>query len=126
MFLFLSLALAKRCSELNTLAERGHESIQGRDYLLSDLDYLHAMGVAAGFISVLVLALFINSPEVAERYSRPEVLWLLCPVMLYWVGRIWLKVGRDEMHDDPLVFAVRDPDSRLVVLVVAALIFLAV
>lgn len=115
MFIFLSLALVKRCSEINTLMRASRSEAAGRDYRVSDLNYLHSMGTASGYLSVLVLALYINSPEMAAQYSNPYYLWLLCPLVLYWVSRVWLKTGRDEMHDDPLVFALKDRGSRYVI-----------
>lgn len=126
MFIFLSLALLKRCSELQTLIQNDRDSSSGRDYRVSDLDYLHSMGTASGYLSVLVLALFINDPETATRYAHPEALWLLCPILLYWVSRLWIKTGRNEMHDDPLVYAVMDRGSRITLAmgVVVALIAL--
>jgi hypothetical protein len=73
------------------------------------------MGTASGYLAVMVLALYVNSPEMAAQYSKPYFLWLLCPLVRYWVSRLWLKTGRDEMHDDPLVFAITDRGSRYVI-----------
>jgi 4-hydroxybenzoate polyprenyltransferase len=115
MFIFLSLALVKRCAEINTLLKAKRSGASGRDYRVSDLDYLHSMGTASGYLSVMVLALYINSPEMRAQYSHPYYLWLLCPIVLYWISRVWLKTGRDEMHDDPLVFAIKDRGSRYVI-----------
>ena len=72
------------------------------------------MGIASGYISILVLALFINSADVIERYHHPQGLWLLCPAIIFWISHIWLKAGRGEIHDDPLVFAITDRGSQLV------------
>ncbi len=113
MNLFLSLALVKRFSELITLADLGAEVARGRDYRVADQGVIQAMGVAAGMGSVLVLALFIHSEEVALSYSRPEALWILCCTVLYWILRLWLKAARGEMHDDPLLYAVRDRASHI-------------
>ncbi|MHB8957729.1 MAG: hypothetical protein ACYC4U_32605, partial [Pirellulaceae bacterium] len=68
------------------------------------------------YLAVVILALFIDSPSIQEHYSRPELLWLLCPAMLYWVSRLWLKTARDEMHEDPLIYSLRDRGSWLVLL----------
>jgi 4-hydroxybenzoate polyprenyltransferase len=126
MFLFLSLALVKRWSELTMLAQSGALATTGRDYRVSDLPGLGSMGVASGYLSVAVFALYIQSPDVALRYTHPQALWLLCPIMLYWISRMWLKAGRGEMHQDPLIYAVRDGASRWlavagVIVVIAAL-----
>jgi 4-hydroxybenzoate polyprenyltransferase len=125
VFLFTSLALLKRCSELDIATNRGLSVLQGRGYRASDGSLLRTMGLTSGFLVVLVLALFINTPEVAARYSRPEALWLMCPLMFYWIGYLWLKQERHEMVDDPLVFTITDPVTRtlaalLVVLFLAA------
>jgi 4-hydroxybenzoate polyprenyltransferase len=123
-FVFLRLALVKRCSELHTYLKMNRDEVRGRDYRVSDLDYLHSMGTASGYLAVLVLAFYVNSPEITERYSHPEVLWLLCLTTLYWISRVWLKAGRGEMHDDPLVFTLKDHGSRVVLLVnVLAVLF---
>lgn len=111
-FLFLSLAIAKRHAELTVLLHHGTEKSRGRGYHASDLAALLSLGAAAGYMAVLVLALYINSDEVRELYSRPEVIWLLCPLLLYWVSRVWLGAHRGKLHDDPVVFALKDPISR--------------
>lgn len=116
MFIFYSLALVKRCSELGTVNNMQGESSWGRSYMVSDMSTLYSMGIASGYISVLVLALFINSPDVMQRYHYPQGLWLLCPAIIFWVSHIWLKASRGEIHDDPLVFAITDRGSQLVVL----------
>lgn len=124
MFLFFSLALVKRYAELRLLGQ-GRSSARGRDYRRADQGIIYSMGTASGFLSVLVLALFIRSPELVDHYTRPEVLWLLCPVLFYWVGRIWVKAGRGEMNEDPLLFAARDRGSRLVLLSCIVIVLLA-
>ncbi len=125
MFIFFSLALVKRYAELRALASTRRTAAGGRDYRRSDLGILYSMGTASGFLSILVFALFINSPELARDYAHPEALWLICPVLLYWIGRIWVKAGRGEMNEDPLVFTVRDTGSRLVLLICIVIALLA-
>jgi len=125
MFIFLSLAMLKRFTELLGLREAGAEAAPGRGYRTADLGLVAALGGAAGFLSVLVLALYVNSPAVLPLYSRPDALWLLCPLLLYWVSRAWLVAHRGDMHDDPIVFAVRDRGSRAVAIVMALVILLA-
>jgi len=108
MFIFFSLALAKRVAELMNLQKSGQEKTIGRDYNVSDLPVLLASGVSSGFLSVLIVALYINSEKVSVMYSIPQFLWLVCPVLLYWIGRLWMITGRGEMHEDPIIFAIKD------------------
>ncbi len=126
MFLFLSLALVKRAAELQTLRQEQEQKPKGRGYRVTDMEYLHSMGTASGYLAVLVTALYINSPNIAALYSQPEILWLICPVLLYWISRMWLKTGRGEMHDDPLVFAVKDSQSLVIGLAVFIALLVAV
>ncbi len=116
MFLFFSLALLKRCSELDTAQKLNVGKAWGRGYLVEDSSLLYAMGVANGYLSVLVLALFINSPDIAQRYTHPIGLWLLCPLVLFWVSYMWFKAWRGQVSDDPLVFAIMDKGSQFVLL----------
>ncbi len=111
MFLFLSLALLKRYSELHLLRASGKEKTAGRGYLVADMAMMPALGGASGLMAVLVMALYTNQPTVWETYRHPQLLWLICPLMLYWVLRVWFIANRGEMHDDPVVFAIRDKVS---------------
>ncbi|MCH8918707.1 MAG: UbiA family prenyltransferase [Proteobacteria bacterium] len=122
MFLFLSLAMAKRLAELMVVADMGKTETLGRAYRRSDLPMLGAMGASSGFMSVLVLALYINSPAVIPLYASPMVLWGACPLLLLWVGRMLLLSHRGEMHDDPLVFAMTDPASWMIAAAVLAVV----
>jgi 4-hydroxybenzoate polyprenyltransferase/phosphoserine phosphatase len=119
IFLFLSLALVKRYAELDALRRLHRLRVAGRGYHVEDLGVLQSLGSAAGYLSVLVLALYINSPEIAALYHRPKMIWLLCVLVLYWISRIWMKAHRGEMHDDPVVFALKDRVSLVVVLLAA-------
>ena len=114
MFIFLSLALAKRYSEMHTQQGLGRTAAHGRGYHTDDMPLLQSMGLASGYLAVLVLALYINSPEIHALYARPYMLWAICPLLLFWVSRVWLKTHRGQMHDDPVVFAVRDATSILI------------
>jgi 4-hydroxybenzoate polyprenyltransferase len=125
MFLFLSLALVKRLSEVRRLRLTHEAAAHGRGYLAQDYEQLASLGAAAGQVSVLVLALYITSKEVTALYSHPERLWLLCPVMLYWVGRVWVLAHRGLVNEDPLVFALRDRVSYGVGLVSALVVWVA-
>ncbi|MGB7213488.1 MAG: UbiA family prenyltransferase [Gammaproteobacteria bacterium] len=113
MFLFLSLALVKRTTEVQLASVTGHD-LSRRGYATSDAEPLRSMGIASGYLAVLVIALYINSDDVTKLYGHPEALWLLCPGALYWINRVWLKTSRGEMHDDPLVFTVKDRPSLIV------------
>jgi 4-hydroxybenzoate polyprenyltransferase/phosphoserine phosphatase len=114
IFLFFGLALVKRSSELMVAADAGGNAAPGRNYRVDDLPMVNAMGVASSYLSVLVLALYISSPDVGLLYARPYGLWLLCPLQLYWLTRLWLITRRGGMHDDPVVYAARDGVSRAV------------
>jgi 4-hydroxybenzoate polyprenyltransferase/phosphoserine phosphatase len=124
MFLFLSLALVKRCAELEEIAAEGTELAPGRGYQPRDLVSLRAMGMAAGFLAVMVLALYIDSQKGREHYHQPET--AAAPLALLWVMRIWLKTGRRELQgEDPLQFALRDGFTWLLVLLVGGIGLLA-
>ncbi len=125
MFLFLSLALVKRYAELVGGLERDKESIAGRDYRVSDLVILTSLGASSGYLSVLVLALYINREDASTLYAHPQLIWALCPLLLYWLSRVWVIAGRGKMHDDPLVFALRDGASRWVAIAAGIVIWLA-
>ena len=116
MFLFLSLALVKRYSELKATLAQNQHTAAGRGYSVTDLPVLMALGVSAGMAAVLVLALYINDPETRRLYPGTLWLWLVPTLMLYWVSRVWMKTHRDEIDDDPVVWAVRDWQSLLTVL----------
>lgn len=121
LFLFLSLAFIKRYSELVAVVKAGKNSAHGRGYRAEDQQLLQSIGLASGFSSALVMALYLNSNEVAALYKSPQMLWFTMPVLLFWICWVWLKASRDEMHDDPVVFAVRDPAS-----LIAGALFVAV
>jgi 4-hydroxybenzoate polyprenyltransferase len=110
IFLFLSLALVKRVSEL-AAQPAGTGQLRNRGYLPADLEALTGLGTASGLGAVIVLALYIRSPEVLALYARPYGLWLLCPLLLYWIMRVWLGARRGWIREDPIVFAFRDPQS---------------
>lgn len=116
VFVFLSLALVKRCSELVSLREAGREATSGRDYRVGDLVVLWPLGIGTAVSGVVVFGLFISAPETTARYGCPFLLWFVALGLVYWLSRLWIKTARGEMHDDPVVFAVRDRGSRAVVL----------
>jgi len=125
MFLFLSLALVKRTSELHQARLRAGDAASGRGYVAGDLDVLARLGTASGYLAVLVLAMYISNPDVTRLYSHHERLWLLCPLGLYWLGRVWLLANRGLVHEDPVVFALRDRPSYLMGAAALAVVFAA-
>jgi 4-hydroxybenzoate polyprenyltransferase/phosphoserine phosphatase len=108
VFLFLSLAFVKRYAELDALRRQQKLQALGRGYRVEDLAVLQSLGTAAGYLSVLVLALYINSPDIQVLYHRPKAVWMLCVLALYWISRVWMTAHRGGMHDDPVVYALRD------------------
>ena len=120
MFCFLGLAAVKRYTELQRMPEDASPLLR-RGYRRADQPTVLALGMTSMMVSVLVVALYLNSPEVVVLYHRPEVLWLICPVMLYWFGRIWIIAGRGAMHADPIVFAIRDWVSLAVAAIILAI-----
>jgi len=124
IFLFLSLAMAKRFSELENLGQRGMTLAKGRGYLVSDIEQLRSFGTTSAYASVLVFALYINGHDVTALYRHPDRMWLITPLMILWVSRIWLLASRGKLHEDPVVFALTDLMSLLIgvgVIVVALL-----
>lgn len=111
VFFFLSLAWVKRCTELEAIQRNGREHAAGRGYKADDLPLLKAFGIVAGYLSILVLALYIDSPAVTALYRHPQIIWFICILMLYWISRIWLKTHQGKMHDDPVIFALKDKTS---------------
>lgn len=120
VFIFLSLALVKRCSELVSLQQMGSDATRGRDYRVTDLAVLWPLGIGAALSSVVVFGLFISAPETRARYATPDLLWLVAIGLIYWLARLWIKTSRGEMHDDPMVYAVKDRGSRITVFAMIA------
>ncbi len=125
MFLFFSLAMVKRFAEITALAGEAMHTTPGRGYIHADEAVLLAMGGGSGLMSVLVLALYMNGETVTTLYSHPAFLWLLCPLLLYWIARIWLIAARGRMDDDPVLFALRDRTSWLAAAAGAVVAWLA-
>ncbi len=125
-FLFFSLAIAKRYAELNNVRAGGAVPRNGRGYILADIDQLRSFGTASAFAAVVVFANYISSLKVVELYRHPALLWLIMPLMLLWLCRVWLLASRGELHEDPVIFALTDRVSLLIGLVVAAVAFLAI
>lgn len=122
IFLFFALAAVKRQAELVDLVQRGQTKVAGRGYGTEDLPVVTQMATASGFVSVLVLMLYLNEPEVQARYAFPELIWGVALVALYWIARVVLVAARGQMNDDPVVFAARDRVSLGCGVVAAALV----
>ncbi len=127
MFIFLSLALVKRYVELDTVEtdQPDEKRVMGRGYRKGDLDMLSQLGVASGFAAVIVLALFVEGAGKSGLYKHRELIWLVCPIVLYVIGRIWVLAKRRELPDDPIYFIIKDWRSHLMGGIVAFVFFLA-
>ncbi|MFT3802272.1 MAG: UbiA family prenyltransferase [Burkholderiaceae bacterium] len=115
MFIFLSLALIKRYTELRIARESGERSkTRGRGYFPEDIELIASMGTSSGYIAVLVLALYVQDDSTVMLYRHPQMIWLACPLLLFWISRAWLIAHRGHMHEDPVVFAAKDRISLLI------------
>lgn len=125
MFVFLSLALMKRFQELRPLRLQNKTDVKGRGYVAGDLELVTALGTVSGYLSVLILALYVNSDQVRLLYRRPTLLLLICPLLLYWISRVWMIAHRGLMHDDPVVFALKDAWSYVVAVLILLVVWFA-
>lgn len=125
IFFFLSLAMAKRYSELRLLENNQLNHNKGRGYLMLDAAPLLSLGPASGYLSVLVFSLYTNSREVTMLYTYSGALWLIGPCLLYWITRIWLLAHRGKMDDDPILFAIKDPWSYVIGTIILFIILCA-
>jgi 4-hydroxybenzoate polyprenyltransferase/phosphoserine phosphatase len=125
MFIFTSLAMLKRYTELKVWSSLNEKWPAGRRYTITDMDLFRSMGPASAYAAVLVFALYISSPNVTLLYQRPQLLWLVCPVMLYWLTRLWFLTNRDKAMEDPVLFALTDRASIASGALVLLLVFLA-
>ncbi|MGY3321794.1 4-hydroxybenzoate polyprenyltransferase [Pseudomonas sp. TE3911] len=115
MFIFLSLALVKRYAELREAKRKGDTGkTRGRGYYPADLEMISSLGASSGYLAVMVLALYIHDQATTGLYAHPQVIWLACPLLLFWITRVWMLTHRGQMHDDPVVFAIRDRISLIV------------
>jgi 4-hydroxybenzoate polyprenyltransferase/phosphoserine phosphatase len=126
MFIFLSLALVKRYVELADAKEaESDKPAAGRGYVAGDLELVASLGTGSGYLAALVLALYVNSPQVVLLYLHPKMLLLVCPLLLFWISRVWLLTHRGQMHDDPVVFTLKDKTSYAVGLLICLILFFA-
>ena len=120
LFFFLSLAFVKRYIELS-----GNGCAPGRGYTAQDAMWMHAIGTSSGYMAMVVLALYVSAPDVTRLYSRPTALWLLCPLLLFWITRMWFRAGRRQVHDDPVVEALKDPVGYVCAIALAGILLIA-
>lgn len=126
IFLFFSLALVKRYAELALLRDRDGAAAHARAYLLQDQEIIVAIGSSSGILSALVLALYMGSAEVVRLYTRAEFIWVTCVLLLYWISHMWLMAHRGRMTDDPLVFAIKDRVSVVLIALMGVTAWFAV
>ena len=126
VFLFFSLAIVKRFAELENLRSSGSPPRNGRGYLVADIDQLRSFGTSSAFAATVVFALYISSKEIMTLYRHPERLWLIMPLMILWLCRVWLLASRGNLNEDPLVFALTDRMSLLIGAAVAAVVLFAI
>lgn len=125
MFIFLSLAFVKRYAELQVQLQEGNSHAHGRGYVVSDAPLLQILGVTGGYAAVLVLALYLHSETVTALYIQPMLIWFALPLLFFWISWVWIKARRGQMHDDPIVFAIKDKVSLVVAVLMAAAFVLA-
>jgi 4-hydroxybenzoate polyprenyltransferase len=125
VFIFLSLGFVKRYAELE-VAARSHRLLShGRGYGSDDLPLILSLGTASGYCSIVVIAVYINSADSLVLYRHHEALWLICPLLLFWISRVWMLTARGHMHEDPVVFALRDRLSLMLVLGLGLIVAIA-
>ncbi|MCF8468099.1 MAG: UbiA family prenyltransferase [Sneathiella sp.] len=124
VFIFVSLAFMKRYIEVSSLTKKSGQ-VRGRGYSGDDSETMFSLGITNFTAAVVILALYINSDSVVRLYKSPEVLWLLCLLVLFWGNHIWVCARRGEIPDDPVVFAIKDKASRLVGISFVIVLFLA-
>jgi 4-hydroxybenzoate polyprenyltransferase len=125
-FIFFSLAIIKRYSDLSLEVANKQDSLPGRAYRGGDMPPLLCIGIGSSVASILVLALYVNSPEIATMYNDPRYIWFICPLITYWVMRVWIKAHRDENLGDPVLFALKDRSSYIVLTLILILMYLAI
>jgi len=125
IFLFLSLAMVKRFSELQNIRAQGNTLSNGRGYLLADIEQIRSFGTASAYASVVVFAFYIYGSGATGLYHHPSRMWLMTPLMILWLSRVWLLASRGELDEDPVIFAVTDRMSLLIGLCIALIAVLA-
>jgi len=126
IFLFFSLAIAKRFAELENLNSTGSSPRNGRGYLLTDINQLRSFGTSSAFAAVVIFAIYISGSDVIKLYRKPGLLWMIVPLMILWLCRVWLLASRGELHEDPVVFALTDRMSLFIGAAVTTIAVLAI
>ena len=126
VFMFLSLGFVKRYAELDDALKAGTLTGHTRGYRATDLPLIMSLGTASGYCAIVVMALYINSSDSLSLYKHHKPLWLICPLMLFWISRVWIVTSRGDMHDDPVIFALRDRVSLLVVVALGVIVLVSV
>lgn len=122
IFFFLSLAAVKRQAELVDNVKQGKLKASGRGYHVNDLPIISMISISAGYVAVLVMVFYVNSPAVMQLYTHPEALWGVCAILLYWITRTVMLTHRGAMHDDPVVYAAKDRLSQICFLIILAFV----
>lgn len=124
-FFFLSLAFMKRYADLLLIKNHNQEELFGRGYSVIDLDIVQKLGISSGFISLLILSLYINGDQVSVLYQQPELIWLTIPILLYWIMRMWFVAHKGKMTDDPIIFAIKDKSSYVTFFLITIILIVA-
>jgi 4-hydroxybenzoate polyprenyltransferase len=125
LFFFLSLAFMKRYADLLLIKNNNQEELFGRGYSVIDLDIVQKLGISSGFVSLLILALYINGDQVMVLYKQPELIWLTIPILLYWLMRMWFVAHKGKMTDDPIIFAIKDKISYITFFLITIILIVA-
>ena len=126
IFIFMALALLKRYVELSGRLDRGLSGPSNCNYQTGDLSVVASLAAAAGLNAITIFALYVSSPEVGALYSRPKILWLICPILVYWIGRALMMAHRRQMEDDPIVFALKDRVSLIAFACIVIIVLFAI
>jgi len=124
-FFFLSLAFMKRYTDLLLIKNNNKKELIGRGYTVINLGIVQKAGITSGIVSLLILALYINSEQVILLYKQPALIWLAIPILLYWLMRMWLVAYKGKMTDDPIVFAFKDKSSYSAFLIIILILIVA-
>lgn len=125
VFIFLSLAFIKRYIEIHSQKKHSKIFLHGRGYLATDASLIQTLGIASGYAGMVVFALYLSSEKVITLYSQPELLWFVLLLLIFWINWIWIKAHRGEVHDDPVMFAIQDKISLLVISLIFIVFMLA-